>query len=135
MNKTIMVVDDEDIVRKTIMQVFIFSGYSVIGAKGGPEALELLKTNDVNVFFLDLMMPEMSGVELCRRIKKTRPKSCLFALTGHITEFHITECREAGFDDYFVKPFTIELMRITVRTAFERIARWDEIEKGTPPAQ
>ena len=107
----------------------------VVGAKSGPQALELLKTNPVDVFFLDLLMPERCGIELCRMIKKTRPKSCVFALTGHITEFHIAECREAGFDDYFVKPFTVELMRITVRAAFERLARWDEIERGAPPSQ
>jgi len=66
----------------------------------------------------------MNGIELCRQIRKTRPVSMIYAMTGWSALFEIDECREAGFDDYFEKPLDMEKLFVLVEQAFERLERW-----------
>jgi CheY-like chemotaxis protein len=66
----------------------------------------------------------MNGIELCRQIRKTRPIAIIYAITGWSGLFEIEECREAGFDDYFKKPISLELLFKSVEDAFEKLDRW-----------
>jgi CheY-like chemotaxis protein len=125
MKKTVMVVDDEEVVRKTLTAVFMNAGYSVCCATNGKEVLDSLDEHDIRVFFLDLKMPGMNGVDLCRRIKELRPIAFVFAITAYVPEFHVEWCRRAGFDDYFVKPFDIEMIVSAANSAFLKLRRWD----------
>jgi CheY-like chemotaxis protein len=130
MQRTIMVVDDDDLVRKTMDKVLGKSGYAVILAGSGKEALEKLSQKDVKVFILDLMMPGMDGIELCRAIKKKIGAECMvYALTGHVSDYDVDECRRAGFDDYFAKPFKLNLILKMIEQAFEKVQRWHAIGK------
>ena len=126
MKKIIMVVDDEKMVRKTLETVFRGDGFEVRTASSGSEAIEILKKEDIRVLFSDLKMPDMSGVELCREVKKMKPIFCAFAMTGFVTDFHVERCREAGFDDFFSKPFNIEVILKAAHDAFEKLERWDD---------
>lgn len=120
----ILVVDDEVSVRDLFQSFFTEEGYDVLLAEGGQDALVTLQLQDIDVIFIDLKLFGMNGIELCRQIRKTRPVSIVYAMTGWSALFEIGECREAGFDDYFEKPLDMEKLLLLVEQAFERLERW-----------
>ncbi len=122
--KKILVVDDEEVIRDILEQAFSKAGYTVRSAESGEKALEILKDEKIQVMFLDLNMPEMNGVELCRKIRKDFPMAIIHAVTGYSSLFELSDCREAGFDDYFNKPVNLELLFKAARDAFDKLDRW-----------
>ena len=75
---TILVVDDEKAILNMFTLAFSKKGYRVQTANSAEEALEILKTEKINVMFLDLNLPGMNGIELCRAIKKEQPMAEIF---------------------------------------------------------
>lgn len=128
MSNKILVVDDDPLICKTLSKVLVNAGYDVVTASTAEEALKALNKEHIRVCFLDLKLPTMNGMKLCREIKDKNPLDCVYALTGFATEFDIEECRKAGFDDYFIKPFKVDLMLKAVATAFEKLKRWQDIQ-------
>jgi len=124
MEKTILIVDDEITVREIFKDFFGASGYRVLTAEGADNAVEILKDRQVDVIFLDLRLFGTNGLELGRRIRREKPLSILFAITGWAGLFEVEECREAGFDDFFVKPVEFDMLQKAVEDAFERVERW-----------
>jgi len=123
MNK-ILVVDDQESIQQLMKDILTEAGYIVKCTSSGEEALEMLKKEDFHVFFLDLQLPGMDGLELCRRIRKERIAECIYAITGYTSIYDFLECRKAGFDDYFVKPLNIHLIIKAADEGFEKIIRW-----------
>ncbi len=124
MKHKIMVVDDEAPIRDMLKDAFTVEGYDVVCAESAEEAREILKTHKPQVMFLDLKLPGMSGVELCRRIRRDYPIACIYAMTGYTSLFDLAECREVGFDDYFVKPVNLKQFFKAAEDAFEKLERW-----------
>jgi DNA-binding response OmpR family regulator len=122
--RKVLVVDDEASVRDLFDSAFTEAGYEVILAEEGKEALAILRIHDIDVIFLDLKLFGMNGIELCRQIRKTKPVSIIYAMTGWSALFEIGECREAGFDDYFEKPLDMKMLLSVVEQAFARLERW-----------
>jgi len=122
--KTILVVDDETTILTMFKLAFTQKGYDVKTAASAEEALELLKTEKILVMFLDLNLPAMSGIELCRAIKDQTPMAILYAVTGYASLFELSDCRDAGFDDYYKKPVGIAELLKAAESAFEKIERW-----------
>ncbi len=122
--KTILVVDDETSILNMFKLAFSKKGFSVKTAASAEEALSLLETEKIHVMFLDLNLPEMNGIELCRAIKKQMPTAILYALTGYASLFELSDCRDAGFDDYFKKPVSMASLMAAAQAAFEKIERW-----------
>jgi len=123
-SKKILVVDDEKAILALLKQSFSRDGYEVKTAQSGKEALNLLENESIHVMFIDLNMPEMDGIELCREIKKLAPMTVLYAITGYASIFQLAECREAGFEDFFKKPVNIATLRQNAASAFEKVERW-----------
>jgi CheY-like chemotaxis protein len=119
-----MIVDDEVSIRDLFLSAFSDAGYSVHLAENGEQALHILKQQEIDLIFLDLKLFGMNGIELCRQIKKDRPVSIIYAITGWTGLFEVEECREAGFDDYFTKPFQLDTLFRAVEDAFEKLDRW-----------
>ena len=119
MDRKILVVDDELAILKLLRKTFELSGYEVVTAESGEEALEILKKEEFKVMFLDLMLPGMDGLELCRKIRNDQPEPKIFAITGYPSLFEHSNCLAAGFDLYFTKPMNLELLADTARQAFE----------------
>jgi CheY-like chemotaxis protein len=119
-----MIVDDEVSIRDLFLSAFSEAGYSVHLAENGEQALRILKQQEIDLIFLDLKLFGMNGIELCRQIKKDKPVSIIYAITGWTGLFEVEECREAGFDDYFTKPFQLEVLFRAVEDAFEKLDRW-----------
>lgn len=129
MNRTILLVDDEELVLKTLQKVLGHEDYEVLTAMSGEAALEITEQQNVRVFLLDLNMPDMNGVELCKKIKAKDPVACVYALTGYADDYTIALCREAGFDDYFTKPFKIDQILGAAQAAFDKLVRWESQNK------
>jgi CheY-like chemotaxis protein len=119
--KKILVVDDEEVIRSTFEMAFSKKGYTVRCAERAEEALEILKDEKILVMFLDLNMPGMNGVELCRKIRKDFPVAIIHAVTGYSSLFEPAECREAGFDVYLNKPVNLEQLFKAAQDAFNKL--------------
>lgn len=124
MQKNLLIVDDEPKIRKLYEQVFKSPEYIIQCAESAESAIETLKTFPASVFFLDLNLPGMNGVELCRKIHHEKPMAVLFAITGYASLFELSECREAGFEDYYIKPVRPSELREAAEHAFRKQARW-----------
>ncbi len=119
-----LIVDDEMTVREIFKDFFGASGYQVLTAEGADNAIEILNDREIDVIFLDLRLFGTNGLELGRRIRKEKPLAILFAITGWAGLFEVEECREAGFDDFFIKPVEFDMLQKAVEDAFDRIERW-----------
>jgi len=124
LEKTILIVDDEQAIRKMFEESFDNAGYSVTLAESAEEALEILEDNKMQVMFLDLKLPGMNGIELCRQIRKENPIACIYAITGFGSLFELADCRDVGFDDYFLKPVDLNVILKTAKDSFDKIERW-----------
>ena len=122
--KKILIVDDEEAITNLMTLVFSREGYEVKTAENGDQALKIIQKENIHVIITDLNMPEMNGIKLCRAIRKTVPMAMIFAMTGYASLFELADCREAGFDDYFVKPVNIKTLVKTAEDAFEKLNRW-----------
>ncbi len=120
----ILVVDDEQQIRELYTQFFSGAGYQVQTAASAEEAIEIMHKTPYWVMFLDLKLPGMSGVELCRRIRQEYPMAIAYAVTGYASLFELSDCRAAGFEDYFTKPARLGDLLKAAEIAFARIARW-----------
>lgn len=116
--KEILIVDDDGVIRTLFERAFGRAGYEVTSAASAESALDILKNKDFQVIFLDMKLPGMNGLELCKRIKKDRPAAIIFAMTAYVSMFELSDCFDAGFDDYFTKPVNIETLLNAVRHAF-----------------
>ncbi len=123
-DKKILVVDDEASVLAVLKETLGLAGYKVRTAKNAEEALKILKTETIMVMFLDLKLPGMNGIDLCWKIREKDKISILYAFTGYTTFYGLLECRAAGFDDFFVKPVSTELLLKAAKDAFEKLGRW-----------
>ena len=115
MDRKLLIVDDEEWILKLYRKAFEKKGYIVTTAEGGETALNILKEEEIQVMFLDLNMPGMDGLDLCREIRKTDTGARIFAVTGHPTKFEFSECRNAGFDGYFTKPMNLNILLETAQ--------------------
>lgn len=122
--KKILVVDDEVDILNLFREVFESAGYNVWTAENAEDSLDTLKTQSIMVMFLDLKLPGMSGVELCKRIRVENQIGIIHALTGYSNFFGLLECRAAGFDDFFTKPVQIKVLLKAAEEAFEKLERW-----------
>jgi len=122
--KKILVVDDEPEIRNILDQALTRSGYAVRSVESAEAALDILKQDKIKVIFLDLNLPGMNGVELGRQIRKDNPMAVIHAITGYGSQYDVFDCRKAGFDDYFTKPFDLKTLIKAAHDAFEKIDRW-----------
>lgn len=123
----ILVVDDEASMRDMMQQILGDGGHDVLVADGAENALELIDREEIAVVLLDLKLFGMNGIELCKAIRKKKPLSILYAMTGWTGLFEIEECREAGFDDYFTKPLKIDAIYRAIDEALEKRSRWKKV--------
>ncbi len=122
--KKILIVDDEVAILDVLKEMFTMNGYEVLVAENAEEALEILGNESIMVMFLDLKLPGMNGIDLCRQIRKNDNFAIIYALTGYVNIYGFLECRRAGFDDYFIKPVNMKTLLEATEIAFKKIERW-----------
>ncbi|MBI5092432.1 MAG: response regulator [Candidatus Hydrogenedentes bacterium] len=128
--KKILVIDDEKPIRDMLDRAFSRAGYVVQTADSAESALDAMETNPCWVLFVDLNLPGMSGVEFCKRIRNEYPMAILVAFTGQATLFELTDCRNAGFEDYFTKPAELSELLAAAEHAFGKLERWTKRQRA-----
>ncbi len=123
-SRKVLVVDDEQPMREMMSNILGEMDCEVFLAEGAADALAQVQKNDFAVIFLDLKLFGMNGIDLCRAIRKLKPLTILYAMTGWADLFEIEECREAGFDDFFSKPIKVDILMQAVEEAFKKQQRW-----------
>src|SRR5438034_5999581 len=118
---TILLVDDEDAVQKLLTYPLEHEGFRVLQARDGEEALTQFAGEQVDLVVLDLMLPRIDGLEVCRRLRaqSTVP---IIMLTARDDELDKVVGLELGADDYITKPFSIREFRSRVRALLRRAA-------------
>ena len=126
----ILAVDDLQENRELVARYLSRSGHMVVTAAGGEEALRTLDQTDVDVVLLDLVMPDMDGREVLRRIKEHPDwrATPVIVISGRQDMDGIIECIEAGADDYLFKPFNPVLLQARIKAGIER-KRWHDREE------
>ena len=124
---SILVVDDDENIRMVLHQSLEKEGYHVSTAKNAEEALNTLQRSFFHVVITDIMMGEMSGVELLQQIKEMNSLMQIFVMTSHSTLPHVIQCMQGGAYDFFEKPLKIEDILISLSEASRRAARWSTL--------
>lgn len=110
----LLIVDDEDGVRSLVRMTLDHDSYEIFEASEGREALELVREHHPELVLLDVMLPDGSGIEICRQLKRDGATSGtnVVMLTAKSQVDDIDEAEDAGADGYFTKPFSpIALVR------------------------
>jgi CheY-like chemotaxis protein len=123
--KKILVVDDEVSILDMLKDAFSSAGYSVLTAESAENAINIFRQESIMVMFLDLNLPGMSGLELCKLIRKQNQIGIIYAFTGYSNFYGLLDCRAAGFDDFFVKPVKLDVLLKAAQEAFEKLERWE----------
>jgi DNA-binding response OmpR family regulator len=116
---TILLVDDEDAVQKLLTYPLEHEGFRVLQARDGEEALSRFESEPVDLVVLDLMLPKLDGLEVCRRLRATSAVPIIM-LTARDDELDKVVGLELGADDYITKPFSIREFRSRVRALLRR---------------
>src|SRR5512134_87121 len=120
-SQTILLVDDEDSVQKLLAYPLERDGYRVIPARDGEEALSRFAAEKVDLVVLDIMLPRLDGLEVCRRLR-SQSSVPIIMLTARDDELDKVLGLELGADDYITKPFSIREFRSRVRALLRRAA-------------
>jgi len=115
--KNVLVVDDEEVIRDVCSQILSADGYLVTTAASGKEALHLVSENEFDAVVTDIMMPDMSGLELLEVIKSTNLSVSTIVITGLGTFDMATQSDRLGAREFVVKPFTPDELSEAVRKA------------------
>jgi DNA-binding response OmpR family regulator len=118
---TILLVDDEDSIQTLLTFPLERDGYRVVQARDGEEALRRFAEEDVDLVVLDVMLPRLDGLEVCKRLR-TQSSVPIIMLTARGEELDKVLGLELGADDYITKPFSIREFRSRVRALLRRAA-------------
>ncbi len=117
---TVLLVDDEDSVQKLLTYPLEREGYRVVQARDGEEALERYRAEPVDLVILDLMLPRLDGLAVCRRLREEQSAVPIIMLTARGDEGDKVLGLELGADDYITKPFSIREFMSRVRALLRR---------------
>ena len=116
----ILVVDDDRAVRESLRRSLSFNGYSVELAQDGREALDLIANDRPDALVLDVMMPRLDGLEVCRFLRSTGDDLPILVLTARDSVSERVAGLDAGADDYLPKPFALEELLARMRALLRR---------------
>ncbi len=131
MAEKILIVEDDRHIVTLVRYVLEREGYQIRVARDGVEGLEIAREFRPDLVVLDLNMPRMDGVEMCRRLKAEQNPLVIF-LTVHTEREAMARGYRAGADDYMVKPFELEDLMARIKALLER--RRKEETAGLPPS-
>ncbi|MBS9373555.1 Response regulator MprA [Rhodococcus sp. B50] len=116
----ILVVDDDRAVRESLRRSLSFNGYTVDLATDGQDALEQVTASRPDAMVLDVMMPRVDGLEVCRRLRSTGDDLPILVLTARDSVSERVAGLDAGADDYLPKPFALEELLARLRALLRR---------------
>ena len=127
---TILIADDDMNVHQSLNTYFKREGFKALSAFDGEEALSMARKSAPDMILLDIMMPKMDGIEVCREIRRESSVPIIM-LTAKSEEFDKLLGLELGADDYITKPFSPREVLARVKTVLRRMREFHEESKGT----
>jgi two-component system response regulator MprA len=121
MGVKVLVVDDEPSVRSALQRALALERYDVRLAEDGQQALDILAEGVVDAIVLDVMMPRIDGIEVCRRLRAAGDRTPVLMLTARDAIDDRVDGLDAGADDYLVKPFALRELNARLRALLRRV--------------
>jgi len=118
--ETVLVVDDEKVIRDGCSRLLSHEGYRVLTAVNGQEALDLLSAESIDLIFCDLVMPVLGGFEVIEEVRVKYPDLPLIVITGHGTVANAVEAMKKGAYDFITKPFRADHLALIAKRALEK---------------
>lgn len=131
MDKKILLVDDEEGLRKVLGIVLSDAGYQVQTAESGENALDILKEFDPPIVLTDIKMPGMDGIELLQRIKSENPDTEVIMITGHGDMNLAIESLKHDATDFITKPINQDALEIALKRSYEKISMRKQLKEYT----
>ena len=122
MKSKILIVEDEPAMVAGLRDNFEYEGYDVISAEDGVSGLDKALSDNPDLVVLDVMMPRMSGLDVCKQLKAKRPSVPIIMLTARGQEIDKVVGLELGADDYVTKPFSVRELMARVKAVLRRVA-------------
>lgn len=126
----ILVVDDDEAVRESLRRSLTFNGYTVILAEDGEQALDIIARQRLDGMILDVMMPKMDGLQVCRELRNRGDDLPILVLTARDAISERVAGLDAGADDYLPKPFALEELLARLRSLLRRTGRDSHVEEA-----
>jgi Nif-specific regulatory protein len=117
--RTVLIADDEPNIRRVLEAMFTKDGFTVLTAENGKRAIDLASSNSIDILISDLIMPDMTGVEVLRAVKQLQPDSAAIMVTAYGTIKTAVDAMRLGAYNYITKPFDVDEMRVLVKKALE----------------
>lgn len=116
----ILVVEDDPAILNGLLDVLVFNGYAVEGAADGGLGLVAALEKPHDLLLLDVMLPGMDGITLCRQVRKKKPNQAIVMITAKGSEDDVITGFQAGADDYISKPFSLRELMVRVEAVLRR---------------
>ena len=126
MQKTILIVDDEETIRQSLGGILADEGYEVLTAESGEEALKIVEEELPSLVFLDIWLPGMDGLETLKALKSEYPSVCVVMMSGHGTIETAVRATKLGAFDFIEKPLSLEKVILVVDHACEMLRLEEE---------
>ena len=117
---SILVVEDEEAIRVGLIDVLVFHGFNVEYSDDGLTGLEMAKTGKFDLLLLDVMLPNLNGFEICKRIRACDKSQAIIMLTAKSADEDIINGFQLGADDYVAKPFSITQLVLRIKAVLNR---------------
>jgi two-component system response regulator MprA len=134
MSGRILIADDDRAIREALSRALSLEGYDVVQAADGAAALQLIESSQPDVAVLDVMMPNVDGLTVCRVLRAERNRIPVLMLTARTETPDRVAGLDAGADDYLPKPFDLDELLARLRALMRR-ARPDDVADGSEPVQ
>ena len=136
MNESILVVDDDAEVRKTLSSILSNEGYLVETVENGKKAIRVSEESRFDMALIDIKLPDMEGTELLRRLKEKQPHMVKIIITGFPTLENAMETVNEGANGYILKPFDVEKLLEMIRKHLksetdDHISNWMEFDQDS----
>lgn len=122
MIEKILIVDDEELMRRFLAETLVRKNYDVETAGSGKEALAALKKKNYDLIITDMKMPDLSGIELLRKVKESSPQTLVIVMTAYGTIETAVEAMRLGAFNYLLKPFTPDAIETLIEKAAGHLA-------------
>src|SRR3954471_8731837 len=117
----LLIIEDEKSLARFIELEMQYEGYETTVATNGRNGLQLALTESWDAILLDLLLPELNGMEVCRRIRQTNKTTPIIMITARDSVLDRVSGLDSGADDYIIKPFAIEELLARLRSLFRRV--------------
>ena len=136
MYESILVVDDDAAVRKSLSSILSMEGYLVETVENGKEAIRISEKSRFDIALIDIKLPDMEGTELLHRLKENQPHMVKIVITGFPTLENAMETVNEGADGYILKPFDVQKLLEMIRKHLKRgiaehVTNWMEFDQDS----